>query len=75
VAFICHPSHFGSVNRGVAVQDGLGIKQDPILKIAKANRAGGMAQVVKSLHSKCKVLTLNSNATKRKKERKGFFSF
>jgi hypothetical protein len=35
----------GSIN-STAVQDGLGIKQDPISKIMKAKRTGQVAQVV-----------------------------
>jgi hypothetical protein len=36
----------GSTYRRIAVQAGLGIKQDPISKITKAKRAGRVAQVI-----------------------------
>jgi hypothetical protein len=32
-----------NINRGIVVQGGLDIKQDPISKITKAKRAGGVA--------------------------------
>jgi hypothetical protein len=35
----------GSINRRLMVQAGLGKEQDPICKITRAKRAGGMAQV------------------------------
>jgi hypothetical protein len=38
------------------VQADLGRKQDPISKITNAKRAGGVAQVVELLPSKCKAL-------------------
>jgi hypothetical protein len=39
--------------------------QDTILKITKAKRTGGMAQVVDHLPSRCKVLSSNSRMTKK----------
>jgi hypothetical protein len=39
----------------------------PIWKITKANRAGGMTQVVQCLSSKCKGLISNSSTAKKKK--------
>jgi hypothetical protein len=40
---------------------------DPIRKITKARRAGGMAEVVECLPSKCKSLSFNPGTTKKKK--------
>jgi hypothetical protein len=45
---------------------GLGIKWDPILKIANAKRAGRVTQVVKSLPSKWKALSLTPSTGKKK---------
>jgi hypothetical protein len=39
------PAMQGSVNRRIAVQDGLGIKRDPVPKITNAKRAGDVTQV------------------------------
>jgi hypothetical protein len=44
--------------------------QDPNSKITKAKRAGGMAQVVEHLHSKCKALSSNPSITKTQKEKR-----
>jgi hypothetical protein len=44
----CLPSQLtvGNINRRIAVQAELDKKQDPISKITRAKRAGGVAQVV-----------------------------
>jgi hypothetical protein len=46
------------------VQADLGKKRDPISKITTADRAGGMAQVVEHLPSKCNALNSTPNTTK-----------
>jgi hypothetical protein len=38
----------GNVNRRIAVHAGLGLKQDPVSKILKANRAEAVTQVADS---------------------------
>jgi hypothetical protein len=47
----------GSTNKRIMVQAGLGVKRDPISKITKDKRAGGVAQVVKCLPNKCEALS------------------
>jgi hypothetical protein len=44
----------------------LGIKRDPISKITKTKRAGGVAQVVECLPTKCKALSSKSKKKKKK---------
>jgi hypothetical protein len=51
------------------VQTGLGIKQDPLLKITYTKRVGRVAQVVKHLPSKHEVLSSISSTTKKKKKK------
>jgi hypothetical protein len=51
---------------GLQSQDGTGKKQDSISKITRAKSAGGMAEVVEHLSSKCKTLSSNSSTTKNK---------
>jgi hypothetical protein len=53
------------------VQEGPGIKGDPISKITKAKKAGRVAQVVECLPCKCKALSSNTR-TKRKEFNEGF---
>jgi hypothetical protein len=50
------------------VQASLGKKQDPISKITRANRAGGVAQVEEHLPSKSEALSSNTSTAKNKKE-------
>jgi uncharacterized protein (DUF4213/DUF364 family) len=50
------------------VQASLGKKQDPISKITRVKRVGGMAQAVQHLSSKFKVLSSNFSNTKKKKK-------
>jgi hypothetical protein len=46
VVCACHPSCAGSINSGIVVQGGLGIKVRPYLKKKKkAKRTGGLAEV------------------------------
>jgi hypothetical protein len=52
------------------VQDGLSKKQDPITKITRAERAGGMTEVEDGLLLKCKALSSNPSTTTTKKKRK-----
>jgi hypothetical protein len=62
----------GSLNWNIIVQAGLGERQDPMSKITRAKRVGGMAQSVQHLPSKCKALNSNSstaNAPKKKKKK------
>jgi hypothetical protein len=49
----------GSLNRRTAVHTGLGKKQEPISKISRAKKAGGMAQEVKRLPLEHGALSLN----------------
>jgi hypothetical protein len=51
----------------MAVQTGLGKKQNLIFKITRGKRAGGMAQVVECLPSKHKALSSNPSTTNTKK--------
>jgi hypothetical protein len=46
----------------------LGKKQDPISKITRAKRAGGVVQAVEYLPNKHKALTSNPNTVKKKKK-------
>jgi hypothetical protein len=50
------------------VQDSLGKKRDPISRIIRAKQAGGMAQVVEGLPSKCETLNSNPSTTKSKED-------
>jgi hypothetical protein len=61
----CHSTHAGSVNRRTVAQAGLGLKQDPIFKITKAKRTGGIAQVAEHLPSKLKALSSNHGTAKK----------
>jgi hypothetical protein len=48
------------------IQASLGKKWDPFSKITRAKMAGGVAQVIEHLPSKCEVLSSNfSNANKK----------
>jgi hypothetical protein len=47
----------------------LGKKEDLNSKIIKAKRAGGMAQAVENLSSKCKALSSNPSTTREKSEK------
>jgi hypothetical protein len=47
------------------VQASLGKKGDPVSKITRVKRAGGMAKVVEYLSSKCEVLSSNPSTTKK----------
>jgi hypothetical protein len=48
----------------------LGRKQNPISKITRAKRVGGVAQMVECLPSKCKALWSNPSTTHTKKPQK-----
>jgi hypothetical protein len=54
--------------RWMVVQVGWSRKQDPISKINRAKRAGGMVQVVEHLPRKLKVLSSKSRTTKKKSD-------
>jgi hypothetical protein len=49
----------GDLKQEGQVQVSLGKKRDPISKIPRAKRAGGVAQVVQHLCSKCEALSLS----------------
>jgi hypothetical protein len=51
----------GSINRKMTIKVCLGIKRDPLSKINKAKRAGGVAQVVEHLPHNCEALNSNPN--------------
>jgi hypothetical protein len=54
------PAMAGSIlNRNIVVQTSLSKKQDLVSKINKAERAGGVAQAVDRLPSKCEALSSN----------------
>jgi hypothetical protein len=61
------PSTAGSVNKRIAVQSGLGKKQEPIFKRTTAERVGGVTQAVEHLPSKCETLTSNTSTNQREK--------
>jgi hypothetical protein len=46
-----------------------GKKQDPIFKITRAKRAGGMAQTAKHLPSKQDILSSENSSLKNKKQK------
>jgi hypothetical protein len=46
----------GSTDRKITIQDGSGIKQNPISKITNTKRAGRVGQMIECLPSKQKVL-------------------
>jgi hypothetical protein len=52
------------------VQGSLGKKQDPITKITRAKKAGGVAKVVEHLPPKCKALSPHPVLPKKKKRRR-----
>jgi hypothetical protein len=54
----------------MAVQAGLSKKQDPISKITREKRAGGLAQMANCLPSKHKAPNSNPNMTKKKKKKR-----
>jgi hypothetical protein len=50
----------------------MGRKQNPISKITRAKRIGGMAQAVEYVPSKHKALSSNPNKPKKKSKNTGF---
>jgi dihydroxyacid dehydratase/phosphogluconate dehydratase len=50
------------------VQAGLGKKLDPMSKITRVKRAGGVTQVIEYLPSKNKILSSNPSTTQKKKK-------
>jgi hypothetical protein len=54
----------------IVVQDGLGKSQDPISKATRAKRDRDVAQVAKHLPSRCKALSSNPRAAKKKERKK-----
>jgi hypothetical protein len=70
VAHACYSSYIGSVNRRIMLQAGSGINARLYLKklYLKAQRAGGMAQMLACLPDKCKVLSSNPGTAKKKKK-------
>jgi hypothetical protein len=59
------PSYEGSLNRSVALRP----TQDPTLKITKAKRVGGMAQVVEHLPKQAQDPEFKPRITTKKKKR------
>jgi hypothetical protein len=60
----CHSSYAGNIGMMmIVIQTTPSIKQDPISKITNTRRAGGLAQLLKHLPSKCKPLSSNSSGT------------
>jgi hypothetical protein len=51
------------------VQASLGKNQDPVSKIIRSKKAGGLAQVVEHLPSKCAALISNPSTAKQKREK------
>jgi hypothetical protein len=68
VAYTCHSSYTGSINRSTVVPAGLDIKQDPIPKISKAKTAGNVAQVVEHLPRKGEAMNSNYSTPKKPKK-------
>jgi hypothetical protein len=68
VACAWDPSYMGGPERSIIVQSQPQAKMwDPIWKITKAKRAGGVAQVVKHLLNKHKALSLKPSTAFKKK--------
>jgi hypothetical protein len=67
------PAVLGGKNRRILVQASSGIKQHLIFKITSAERAGGVAQVVKCLSSKCKALSSTHILEKKKSKEEWYF--
>jgi phosphatidate phosphatase PAH1 len=59
-----------ALNRSITGQTSLGKKQDPISKITRTKRAGGIVQVVECLPSKHEALNQISIPQKKKKKKK-----
>jgi hypothetical protein len=53
-----------SINRRILVPDNLSEKRDPISKITREIKTGGVAQVVEGLLCKHEVLSSNPNTAK-----------
>jgi hypothetical protein len=53
----------------MVIQAQTGKKQDPISKIFKTKRAGGMVQVAECLPSKCEAVSSNPSTAKKKKKK------
>jgi hypothetical protein len=64
VAHTCNHSYVGGIGKRSSVQGQSRQRHKTIIKIAKTKRAGGMVQVVESLHHKSKALSLNSSTSK-----------
>jgi hypothetical protein len=58
----------GSINRQIMVQASQGKKQDPISKITRAKRVGGMVQVGECLPSTMETLSQTSVVQKEEEE-------
>jgi hypothetical protein len=54
----------------MVIQAQTGKKQDPISKIFKTKRAGGMVQVAECLPSKCEAVSSNPSTAKKKKKKR-----
>jgi hypothetical protein len=63
---MCHHDCAEKHNRRIMIQDGPGIKQDPILKITNAKRGGGTVKVVERLPSKHEPLSSTPELPKNK---------
>jgi hypothetical protein len=68
VVHAIYPSYAGSINRRITVQARLGKKQDPISKITRAKRVGGVKQAVEYLPRKYENLSSNPSTTKNKQK-------
>jgi hypothetical protein len=71
VAHACNLSYSGGRDQKISSKPAQANSlQDPILKITNTKRAGGVAQVVKNLPSKCvKSQVQNFSTTKKKKKK------
>jgi hypothetical protein len=58
---VCHLRDSGKHKTRIAVQAGLNKKQDPMSKITRVKKAGGMVQTVMGLSNKRKALSSNTS--------------
>jgi hypothetical protein len=60
-----HPTYAGSVNRRIEIQASPGKNVRLHLRNNESKKGQGVAQMVKDLPSKCKVLSSNSDTTQK----------
>jgi hypothetical protein len=71
MVYACHSRYARSTNRRTMALVGQGINARPYLKITKAKRTSGVAQVIEHMATQYKTLSsIPSTATKKKKKEK-----